>query len=752
MNKQSGNVALTISGAIAMVLAASAAQAQATSPTNLEAVVVTAQKREETLLKVPQSVTVLGEAQLERLHATTFADYLALVPGLSLQQSTPGQSRVIMRGVNAGSVASTVGIYVDETPFGSSTSLANAGILSGDFDTFDVARVEVLRGPQGTLYGSNSLSGVIKYVTNPPRIGEFEGRVAASTESTDGGNSSYSGNAMLNVPLGDKAALRASGFYREHGGFIDAIGRVDSDINGSKSSGGRLSAWFVPNDEVSMQLTAIAQNIRSEDDSTFDADPLTLASLNGELSRTQFRPDHTDTDYRLYNATINWDFGSANLTSVTSFGKLDQGLNFDGTLILGGLAQALYGVGGLYENQTLGQDKFTQEIRLASPSSNKTEWLIGAYYSKEDARLFQEFIPFDLATLADVSSAFAGFPFLVNLVLDSDYEELAAFGGVTWNLTDRVELSIGGRFSSNDQNSSQFIDGALLALQGQPAPQLTIGKSSEDVFTWSVAPRFAINDRTSIYLRVAEGYRPGGPNVVPPGAGPEYPVQFSSDSVISYEAGIKAQSASNRVGLEAAVYYQDWSDILIFAAFASAIGPVGANDNGQGAKSVGAEVTVTLRPTEGLNLSINGAYNDSQLKGDTPPVTGGLDGDTLPFSPKLTASVSGDYEWSVFGDKTAFAGTTLRYVGDQVAGFDSLYRAIYGARAELPSYTTIDARIGLTAGKWTLTAYANNLGNETGYTNLSGFGTRPVGPVPAGAILAAPIRPRTYGLSIGASF
>lgn len=753
MGEYTRHAAPTISAAITLILAAAAAQAQEAAPTKLGQVVVTAQKREEILLKIPQSVTVLGEEQLERLQATTFADYLALVPGLSLQQDTPGASRLILRGVNTGGVASTVGIYVDETPFGSSTSLSNAAILSGDFDTSDIARIEVLRGPQGTLYGSNSLSGVIKYVTNPPRLGEFEGRATVGVETVDGGGAGFTGNAIVNVPLGDKGALRASGFSREYDGYIDSIGKIDSDINGSTSSGGKLSALFAPRDALSIRLTAILQDIRAETSSSFDADPVTYEPLNGEISRTQFRPDFTDADYRLYNATIEWDLGFATLTSVTSDGTLDQHLNTDLTIQLGGLATAFYGVGGFYGNQTWDQDKFTQEFRLASPSSDKLDWVVGAYYTKESAFLFQEFIPFDLATLADVDSAIPGIAdFFVQATLDSDYEEYAAFGNLTFHMTDRFELSVGGRYSSNDQSSQQIIDGALQVLQGLPAPLVISGESSEDVFTWSVAPRFEINDRTSVYLRVAEGYRPGGPNVVPPGAAPDYPAQFNSDSVISYEAGIKTRSASDVVGIEAALYYQDWSDILVFGSFPSAIGPIGANDNGQDAKSVGAEVTVTLRPTTGLSVLINAAYNDSELEGDTPPVTGGLDGDVLPFSPEWTASISGDYEWSVFGDRTAFAGATLRHVGDQVAGFDTTYRAVFGERAEIPSYTTIDARIGLMAGRWTLTAYANNLNDETGFTNLSNFGARPGGPTPTGAILAAPIRPRTYGLSIGVNF
>src|SRR5262245_7257653 len=203
-------------GRFALALAASAsmlpmtAQAQEAT-TSSEEIVVTAQKREELLRDVPQSVTAITADTLERLQANDFEDYAGHVPGLAVTGGQPGNSRVTLRGLNTGGVASTIGIYVDETPFGSSTSLVNAAELALDLDPFDVQRIEVLRGPQGTLYGANTLGGLIKFVTAAPAPGEFLGRVSASTETTEGGEQSWTGRAMVNIPLGDQAALRVSG-------------------------------------------------------------------------------------------------------------------------------------------------------------------------------------------------------------------------------------------------------------------------------------------------------------------------------------------------------------------------------------------------------------------------------------------------------------------------------------------------------------------------------------------------------------
>ena len=190
-----------------------------------ENILVTAQRRTQLLVNVPQSVSVIGGETLDQQNARSFADYAQLVPGLTLTQENPGETRLILRGVNTGSVGSSVATYVDDMPFGASGSLSNAAILAGDFDTFDVARVEVLRGPQGTLYGTNALGGVLKFITALPSTRGFEARAQVGVEDTRYGEFGFFGNAMVNVPLGDEIAFRASGFYRENGGYIDAAGR-----------------------------------------------------------------------------------------------------------------------------------------------------------------------------------------------------------------------------------------------------------------------------------------------------------------------------------------------------------------------------------------------------------------------------------------------------------------------------------------------------------------------------------------------
>src|SRR6478735_6088006 len=326
--------------AIAMGLCAVQASAQDTPTTagDGETILVTAQKRSQELIDVPQSVTVVSGATLEDQHADNFQDYLKLVPGLQLDQSRAGQGRLILRGVNTEGVASTIGVYMDETPFGSSSGLVNGAVLAGDFDTFDLARIEVLRGPQGTFYGASSLSGVLKFVTAEPSTSGLEVRGRAGVEFTEGGDASGYGNLVVNVPIADIAAVRASGFYRSTGGFIDSVGAggsdVEENINDSKSYGGRASLLLTPADGIDLRFTAVLQNIDADAPSLVQADPETLEMFNGGYTQSQFVPSYSDLRYRVYNATGDFDLGFGTLTSSTSYGTQKQDLLTDYTFPL----------------------------------------------------------------------------------------------------------------------------------------------------------------------------------------------------------------------------------------------------------------------------------------------------------------------------------------------------------------------------------------------------------------------------------
>jgi len=754
------SISMFLGGTCALAMAAPAlAQPNATAAAqplppqaqaDQNAIIVTAQKRTQVLIDVPQSVTVVPGATLEQQHATSFQDYLKLVPGLDLNQSRPGEGRLILRGINTGGVASTVGIYVDETPFGSSSGLVNGAVLAGDFDTFDLSRIEVLRGPQGTLYGASSLSGVLRFVTNAPSTAAFELRGRVGVEAVKGGDLGYNADAVVNVPLGPTIAFRASGNYRKDAGFIDSIGTGGSDvaknINGDRSYGGRASLLFKPSDAASIRLSAIAQNIDANAPSVIEADPVTLRPLHG-LTQSQFVPQFSNLHYRVYNGTGSFDLGFASLTSSTSYATQKQHERIDFTFALSPFLRAALKLppNEFFEAQDTNLNKFTQEIRLSS-QSHLLDWLVGGYYTNEKGLIDQSFVAVTPGTLTPLALPFT----LGTANVTSKYRELAGFADATFHFGPQFDLELGGRYSHNRQSAHEMTNGVLA---GGAPKDFPIARSSENVFTYSLAPKFKPNKNTSIYARVAKGFRPGGPNVLPAGVTipPDVPRIFHSDSVISYEAGVKAQSADQRFSIDAAAFHINWKNIQLFTV----VSGFGVNANGSSAKSDGFEFTAAARPIAGLTLSANGAYTDARLTGSTPMSVGGRDGDQLPFTPKFTLSLNGDYGWHVGPRTRAHVGASWRHVSGQTAAYDIDFVTAHGPQRHVPSYNVVDLNAGVDLGRFDIEAYVKNLGNSHGITSttaLTVFGASPdtgFPLYPGGAIGTGIIRSRTIGVTLG---
>ncbi len=727
-------------------------------------VVVTAQKRVEPLAEIPMSVSVIGGETLERQRADNFQDLIALVPGFSINSNTRGVSRITLRGINTGGVASTIGVYVDDVPFGSSTGLANGAILSGDFDTFDMNRIEVLRGPQGTLYGASSLGGVIKYVANQPSTAGFEGRVQGTMEEVEGGGMGYALTGVLNMPASETFAIRASGFYRSDEGYIDSIGnnpiptlqdpsvniestRVEEELNSDETYGGRISALFQPSDAFSLNLTALFQEINSDNANRYEADAETLDPLYGGSVVSRYHPEWTDIEYQVYSATIDWDMGPVTLQSVTSYAEGTETFQRDVAVVpaLGAptaqLATLVFSTPGTTDTllsgileQVTSTEKFSQELRLLSPENDSFEWLVGAFYTDEESGLNPQNL---FAVLPGTEDHAPGIPPLAEISLVSTYEELALFANATWHMSPKFDLSLGGRWSENDQDASQ-----VLSLFVLPAPVIFDKvSSSESPFTYSVSPRYELTDTTSIYARVATGFRPGGPNVLPPGAPAGTPASYDSDELTNYELGLKMANAAGTFSLDVAAFFLDWEDVQLFAV----VNGVGVNANGGTAESQGVEFKATASPGSGLTLTFSGAYTDAELTQDTDPVVGGLDGDPLPFVPEWSLTLGGDYEWAAFGDSTAYVGGHVSYTGERTADFGN--RNAAGDLREADAYTTVDLRAGIIRDRWSIELYGKNITDEEGITDIEAPGN-----FPNGAVGISAIRPRTIGLALGARF
>jgi iron complex outermembrane recepter protein len=720
-----GGAAALALGAPAMAHAADAAP----RTTTVQELVVTAEKRTENLKDVPQSVTALSGEGLQIQRASTFEDYVNRVPGMALVSSQPGSSRLALRGINTGGVSATIGTYVDETPYGSVTALANGAVLTPDLDTFDMQRLEVLRGPQGTLYGASSLGGLLKFVTNPPDPSRMAGSVDLAGEKSV--SSTFGGDArgMLNVPLSDRMAIRASGYYNDQPGYIDDPVRGAKDVNKATYEGLRVSFLAHPIDPLTIRLTAMGQEINSRGQNVEDVDPATLNPVHGDLTQSRTFAPFNKVDYRIYNATVDYDLGFASLLSATSYGTLHENNDEDASVLLGPLLTAVFHQplgAGVFQN--IDQKKFTQEVRLTSPAQ-KFEWLVGGFFTRERNLVAQDLAAVDLAHPPQAAAGLDGLE-LVNL--SSNYTEYAGFGNIDYHFTDRFDVSAGGRWSHNKQDSGQTTSGALVG-----PTSVVGGASAESVFTFAVAPKYKINDDTTVYARISKGYRPGGPNALQPLAPAAVPRTFQSDTLINYEVGIKGD-AGPAVTYDLAAFYIKWSRIQLLVD----VDNFGVNSNGGDATSRGVEGSIAWAVTPELNLSANGAYVDAHLDSDTGPLVGGHTGDELPFAAKVSGALNADYSHPLSGDMSYFVGASLRFTGRRKSDFNPTI-----GQLSLPSYTTLDLRAGVEVGQVRVEAYAKNLGDERGILSISGSGATPNGAVQAGII-----RPRTVGIAVSDRF
>ena len=704
----------------------------------LATIVVTAEKREEPLQDVPMSVTALGGVSLDKLQDRDFSDYAAMVPGLSLESSQPGLTRLTLRGQNAGGIGSTVAVYLDESPFGSSSALLNGSILSGDFDTWDLQRVEVLRGPQGTLYGANSEGGLLKFVTMAPVLGSFSGAAEVTGESVDHGGKGGDVRAVVNLPLGDKVALRISGFDQDIPGYISDPSRGKSDLNDGHKEGGRASVLAAPTDDLTIRLTATSQQSKYDGNPAIDVDPVTLKPLHGDLAQERFVGEPSSFKYENYNGTINWNAGPFSILSTTSYGILNFHTFTDASnqLLAPGLTvEDLLGLAvgpnlGAFLDDLVDMKKFTQEIRLSSPSSDRLEWQVGGYYTRETGSVLEHLNAINLPGGAD-----AGLPSLEIPIIASTYKEWAGFANLTYHFSSQFDIQAGGRYSSNKQTDAESATGLLL-----PAPQIFNANSTGHVITYSVAPRWHIDANTMLYARVATGYRPGGPNALPPLAPPQVEREYGADKTTNIELGIRSTQLDGLLSIDVAAFHVNWKDIQLVEA----IGGFNFNGNGGTARSQGLEWTFAYIPVHGLTFSWTGAYTDAKLTSDAPGV-GGVSGDPLPYAPKWSTSLDGEYDWAAFANYKGFVGATWSYVGTRSTDFGSSAAAI-PVQVGLDSYNTFAARIGLENDRYRVTLYGKNLGDSRGITSYVSSGA----PGLAGDITV--IQPRTIGVTLSAKF
>jgi iron complex outermembrane recepter protein len=708
-----------------------AATAPAQTSTNvsvLEEVVVTAQKFEQKLSETPLSVTAISARNLEALGATQFRDFASTVPSLTFTTSGVGATQVNLRGITTGNnISPTVGIYVDEVPYGSSTPFASGAQLALDVGLFDVSRIEILRGPQGTLYGASTMGGLLKYVSVVPDVSAFGATARAGIVSTSGGGVGYDAAAAVNAPLADdKAAVRVSGFYTHDSGFIDNLASGRDDVNEADVYGGRADLLVKPTDKLSLRLAAFAQDINRDGTASADFGLASGEPIDGDLDQRRLRAEPFEQEFRLVSGTLTYDFADVALTSISSYQTVRSHAITDvSAFFVPALAGNGIVLGSIEVEKQNDTDKFAQEIRL-NGSAALLDWSIGAFYTDEDSDQFQ--------TLNSSLPNGAVFPVnLLTVELPSRYEEYAGFGTLTWHVTSKLDLTGGMRYAHNSQHFEQIGSGPLVFS----VPERT---ETGSIDTYQATIRYRASDRLMSYVRYATGYRPGGPNAVinDLSGQPLASTVFASDELRSYEAGIKTTSGDGRFGVDGAVYFIEWDDLQINAVRNG----LGVVDNAAAAESKGAELTLTLVPTPRLALVGAFAYIDAELSEDAPDL-GGLAGDRLPDTPEFTGALSADYSFEL-GGREAFLGTTVRHVTDRVSSYDA---SPGSPQYELPEYTTVDLRTGLQLGAARLQLYVKNAFDERGKLSATTAFSALGGPV-----WVSLVQPRTIGLNFITQF
>lgn len=759
-----------------------------------EEVTVTARKREETLADVPFSVAAPTEEVLRERGASELEDVARNVAGFTVQNLGPGQSQPAIRGVSAGQIVrdqpgvkEQVGVYLDE-------SVLSLSLFTPDLDLFDLSRVEVLRGPQGTLFGSGSLSGTVRYITNPPALGVSESTVELQGAFIDDGDAGGHAKVAYNTPLGDTAALRITAYYTGYGGFMDAVQPglgVSEDVNGGDRGGARVALRFEPNERLTITPRVVYQEVDMDGWNRIDAynilaNPFTTTRPAVDLGdREQFiqiEEPFTD-EFLLADLDLEYDFGNGlALTSITSYSDRDILVVRDATALTAsvtggtiGLPEPAYIIDAPLDDATTAK-VLTQEVRL-SGARDRLDWVTGVFYSTMDRDYAQDLLVSGFEDLSGIPTA-GDFGAAKDVLFFSDlsyqFDQLAVFGEGTYAVTDRFDLTAGVRWYDYEEDRVQVFDG-LFSTPGRSAGSITA-----DGFAPRVIASFDLSEATTLNAQVSKGFRLGGINdpLNERLCTPEDLVTFGGrptwedETLWNYEVGSKSTFMGGRGYLNVAGFYMDISDLQATATAGTCSSRVILNV--PEARSTGVELELGVQPSPWFDFAISASYNDSELQstqtrtdeaGNVVVVAGIQEGNRLPTVPELQAAAAGNWRWEVRQGWAGYltgvyqhVGSRFTQLGDQAQGFGTvnllafeqagggtiggpLTQTTFTFDPELPAYDIINLRLGLLSDRWDVAAFVNNVTDERAFLALD----QERGTLARVGYLTN--QPRTFGLS-----
>lgn len=752
-----------LTAAITVLFLSGAGTALAQEET-IEEVVVTATKREARIQDIPFSINVQTEEDIQRLGATDLEELSRNIAGLAIQNLGPGQSQVAIRGVSAGQIVrdqpgvkEQVGVYLDE-------SVISLSLFTPDFDLYDLNRVETLRGPQGTLFGSGSIGGTIRYITNQPQVDAFEGSVEAELNTITDGEVGGHLKGMINVPFADgRAAVRAVGYTTQYGGFIDALregGGVDEDVNSGSRNGGRIALTFTPTDNLTITPRVVYQEIETDGFNRQEvynlfANPYTTtrpAIQLGEREQYLLLREEFSDETLLADVVVEANVGDFALTYVGSLMERDILVSRDASALSGSVSvdlgypdEAVTLPSNLRDTTDLEQT--THEFRVSSLAPGPLQWVLGAFVSDTDRKYAQRlptpgYADFTDATLGDGTSEAVsnGFPNLdspFNSDLPYDIQQTAIFGEASYDFTDRFNLTIGGRWYDFDEERTITTGGLFAAGDSN-----VVDKTSSDGFTPRVLASYDFSNDVTLNAQVAKGFRLGGVNdpLNVTLCTPEDELIFGAfqdyddETLWNYEIGIKSRFA-NGITFNAAAFYADIEDLQVTLDAGSCSSRISFNV--EEAVSSGVEVELGGMLTDAFEFNFIGSVLNAEFKSTVTDATGAIlggvqDGNRLASVPELQLAATGTYYFPLnFGGarSDAYVSATVQHVGDrytqpgdQVEGAGEFVSGLpFGGATgnevtsvdlELDAFTILNLRAGILQETWDAVLYIDNVTDE----------------------------------------
>lgn len=775
---------------------------------NSTEIIVTAQRRSESLQKVPVSIQALGEVALEQRNVASFDDYAKLLPSVGYQSFGPGMSSLSFRGINSGADGldagppPTSGLYLDEIPI---TTIA----FTPDIHVYDIARVEALAGPQGTLFGASSLSGTMRIITNKPDPSKFEGGYDLSLTKFGKGDFGGSIEGFLNIPLADNAALRVVGYYKKDGGYIDNIpgsrtftlddaasdplgltnktvtnaALVKEDFNPSESYGGRAALKVELDDNWTVLPQFIYQKLDSEGAFLYDPN-------KGDLAVSDFLPSYNKDDWWQAALTVEGKIGNWDL--VYSGGYMKRKVENEIDYSYYTVAYDTYGYYATYfpdgaggfvdptQKQKLRYDytKHTQELRISSPSDGPGRITFGGFYQRQFNDIDAQYIiaglnaappsPYWFNSMGQIPGApadVADVEFLKRLKrTDKDY---AVFAEGSYQLSDQLTATAGIRVFWVDNSLfgfSGFHPWDTVSTVAKPclpasgftpwipcANVIATGQTTamprgtkESGETHKINLSYQLDPSKMIYATYSTGYRPGGVN-----RKNKYP-PYKADKLSNYEIGWKTSWANGTVRWNGAVFYEKWDD-MIFTLARPGDNGVNSLANVGGAKSIGIESDIMMR-LGALEITGSGAYIDAQLTEDfcnfdstNTCIVSAAKGTRLPVQPRFKSTLAARYNYTI-GSSDAFFQATMN---SQSGTRTFLIASDNAAAGDTSGFTTFDFSMGIKLGEISIEAFLDNAFDKRGVLTRN----TSCGPSYCGVYARNyPIKPQFFGIKLGQRF